>query len=464
MSSASASEGPPLAVPVLRAGLLSAPAFTLLVTGVAILLLAPNVLWPFHDAGIFGTVGVGLTHGQLPYRDLWDNKPPGIYLTAALAEMLPGSMWPAFWALSVGALVAIGLALRLVVGNRVAVLAVACLGLYPASLGGGHTEALGALPASTAVLAAIRGRHFVAGVLAACAALFSLQYLALGLAMLSLAAVVPYVAGGALVAGLTAGVMAAAGILPAAWDAIVVYGRAHLSLSAASDPAWYMAVILAPVGVLAALRGTWALNRIERMAVVWLLLGFLLLALQARHIAHYAAALVIPLALLGARARRRAVMTAFGTFAVAVVMTATITYYYQSGPATVHVGEWVRANTDPDDPILVWGVESNVYLVADRRPVGRFFFIHPLVREGYTTPAQIERWLDDLRSNPPQVIVDAEAANSHWPEGQDFLRPPPPAAAGGRTLDILGPFREWVEAHYVFAEEIDGRKIYVRSD
>jgi hypothetical protein len=73
----------------------------------------------------------------------------------------------------------------------------------------------------------------------------------------------------------------------------------------------------------------------------------------------------------------------------------------------------------------------------------------------------INDWLDDLQAQPPAVIVDSEAAHQYWDATDDFLRPPPPGYAGGRTLDLLEPFRVFVAAHYELSAEIAGRKIYV---
>lgn len=44
----------------------------------------------FTDMVFFATVGDGLLHGRNLYSDLWDNKPPAIYVTYTLAEALLG--------------------------------------------------------------------------------------------------------------------------------------------------------------------------------------------------------------------------------------------------------------------------------------------------------------------------------------------------------------------------------------
>lgn len=43
-----------------------------------------------RDQGIYATVGSGVLSGQVPYRDVWDFKPPGIFLVFALSEALFG--------------------------------------------------------------------------------------------------------------------------------------------------------------------------------------------------------------------------------------------------------------------------------------------------------------------------------------------------------------------------------------
>jgi len=56
-----------------------------------ILLRLPTLHEPFgRDQGIFATIASGLLQGKIPYRDLWDHKPPGIYFLYALAFKVLG--------------------------------------------------------------------------------------------------------------------------------------------------------------------------------------------------------------------------------------------------------------------------------------------------------------------------------------------------------------------------------------
>lgn len=442
-------------------GRLAALAVPLSLILIPVVLLAPNLRWPYHDAAIFGTIGEGFLRGDLPYRDLWDHKPPGIYLIAGLAALLPGDTWLAFWGLSVAVIAATGATLRPIVGSAASVIATACIALYPSALGGGQTETFACLPAAGALLAVSHGRLTWAGALAGVALLFSLQLLPLTVTLLFFVRPLPYVAGGFAVAALATGTIGVLGILPAAWDALITYNTIYLGSASSGDPAWHSVLVLTPIGVAALGRGTWKANRSEGIAAIWLLAGLLTIAVQGRELGHYMTPLVIPVAILAARSGSRVMMTGGLVALVVVIMTATIASGYpQRGPATERLATWVTERTGPEERILVWGVDANVYIAANRGVASRYLYLMPLVTPGYSTPRQIAAWIQELDANPPAVIVDSEAANPHWPEYGDFLRPPPPGAAGGRDLDLLSPFRSFVMDRYELGAEIDGRKMY----
>jgi len=59
--------------------------------------LAPTVIEQGRDSGIFAYTGKVIAEGGLPYRDAWDNKPPGVYYIDALAFLLFGANRWAIW-------------------------------------------------------------------------------------------------------------------------------------------------------------------------------------------------------------------------------------------------------------------------------------------------------------------------------------------------------------------------------
>ena len=53
-----------------------------------------NLTLPSRDSGVFLYVGWRLINGDIPYRDVWDHKPPLIYFVDALGLILsPQSLW-----------------------------------------------------------------------------------------------------------------------------------------------------------------------------------------------------------------------------------------------------------------------------------------------------------------------------------------------------------------------------------
>jgi uncharacterized membrane protein YhaH (DUF805 family) len=65
-----------------------------------------------RDQSIYAVIGDGILHGRMPYRDLWDFKPPGIYLVYALAEQLFGRNMLAPRLLEVAGLLGLVMAFR----------------------------------------------------------------------------------------------------------------------------------------------------------------------------------------------------------------------------------------------------------------------------------------------------------------------------------------------------------------
>lgn len=66
-----------------------------LALGLALLMAIPNLSYPIgRDQATYCVIGRGLLEGARVYRDLWDNKPPGIfYLYAAIVKIFGPAIW-----------------------------------------------------------------------------------------------------------------------------------------------------------------------------------------------------------------------------------------------------------------------------------------------------------------------------------------------------------------------------------
>lgn len=67
---------------------------TLLVISALITFCPANTANPDRDSGVFLYIGKQILNGAIPYRDVWDHKPPAVFYLDALGLLIGrGSMW-----------------------------------------------------------------------------------------------------------------------------------------------------------------------------------------------------------------------------------------------------------------------------------------------------------------------------------------------------------------------------------
>ncbi|MGH9027151.1 MAG: glycosyltransferase family 39 protein [Acidimicrobiia bacterium] len=186
---------------------------------------------------------------------------------------------------------------------------------------------------------------------------------------------------------------------------------------------FFVASQIAAVGL--AVRGVLGRWRDEIAILLWLVVALIAAAAGFRFLGHYYQQVLAPLGVLAGagadrvsvRIARTAIGGAAGIAAVAVVV-ALLPVSDQREPVADAVA-YVRANTDPDDSILVWGAFPEVYWRSDRRLAGGF------VHHGFLTgfwrgdaaggeAGDDDRWEDfvaDLRADPPALVVDSSPTN-----------------------------------------------------
>lgn len=76
--------------------------------------------------------------------------------------------------------------------------------------------------------------------------------------------------------------------------------------------------------------------------------------------------------------------------------------------AAQDTAEYLRANTSPDDSVLVWGFQALVNFLAERRAPTRYVFNYPLTFEQPESEFRRQAratFLDDLETHQPLYIV-----------------------------------------------------------
>ena len=121
---------------------------------------------------------------------------------------------------------------------------------------------------------------------------------------------------------------------------------------------------------------------------------------------------------------------------------------------------YLRSHTQPDERIQVWGYESLVYYLAERRAASRFQMTHPLVMRvpgGDLTPMQ-RRWraefVADVTARPPAYVAVVSEDRWWWaPEERS-------------SEELLADFPEWraiIDRDYELEQRIGRFLIYRRA-
>jgi hypothetical protein len=386
------------------------------------------------DQGLFACFGRWLRDGWLPYRDIFDSKPPLHLYTWVLAWAggSPASAWlfEALW-------LAATLAVAFVVARRwwgawagLAAAALLFLGLWAPGLGGYwsrlQAEELLVLPQLGAAWFALRAADAPAGgagrgdrraaiacgVLTGVVGLYKIPALVVGGPWLALwlassdaatrrLARIGWFAAGVAVPWLVACAwFAAHGALADFIDATLFYQRHWIAMldPPLGDVLHAFATIalreLAPLWLLAALgiALAWRRNRPHAICLAaWIVLASLAVIAQ-RQLAGYHVLLVVPgLALASAYAviaLAERVHVAAGAVACMLALAVLLRGWCDYGATDLAsyrrdtfvpadetaVAHYIAAHTQPGDGILVWALAPGIYALADRHPVTRFPF------------------------------------------------------------------------------------------
>ncbi len=98
---------------------------------------------------------------------------------------------------------------------------------------------------------------------------------------------------------------------------------------------------------------------------------------------------------------------------------------------------YLRARTQPDQPVQVWGYESLVYYLADRSAASRFQMTHPLVMRvpGESLTPMQQRWrsefVGDMNRRQPLYVAVVQRDNWWWAPDEQT------------SEELLDDFPEW---------------------
>jgi len=484
--------------------------FPTALVAVAAIFLWPGLVGPGYDAAIFTTIAFRIRAGDMPYRDVWEHKPPGIFLAdASIQSLFPWlDPWTPVWLLSVVCAAALGLVVAVALRTNghpklapwCGLATTATVAAFPISYGGGQSELVAAVPAAIAVVALSRrpgqALTFACGVLLGLA--FSTSWHLTPALVVALALVLygtdRWRRSFLLVSGISVvgAAIAAWLILGGAWsdaiDALVTFNLVYRAANLVDPIVKFSPSAAAAFLAVAALLGLIAMTRrppraIFVVAAAWVGLSIVMFAAEGRLGAHYLASIVIPLGILAgpglalvAPRSSRGISTAGPLIAQLVLVSAVAvsgfsTVYWTQALGEIYVARasslheaanWLRS-LDCAETLLVWGHAPEIYYVSGLRPASRYVSLPALMTEGWATADRVQDVANEINSLRPAAVIDA----SSW--GGSLVTFPLLERGSftthdGRYVDNLDPIRDIVRARYVFSRDVAEWPTYVLAD
>jgi hypothetical protein len=476
--------------------------------GAVMLAALPILTYPLgRDQGEFAVLGRGLLQGDAPYVDLWNPKPPAVFVVYALAMSIFGQTAPGLRGIDL-VMAPILLTAVYAIGTRLASdpRRSRRAGLFAALLTGvfyftesfwtlTQNDGIALVPLTLTVLfalqAAERDRHawlvaFAAGLACGVAFWFKYPFLAQAITAvgtyLILRRSIRWQDAGAFGTAILAVVAGGAWILAQAdaLDALIESARVTSSytalgfnlqdFSAALQTAlgyrwaqWGLLFMLALAGaiviVIHARRITSSTlppkvhaNRAGHAILLWLLVGAVIMASQAKAYDYHWLPMLPPLALLGAcgldgilaalgdRSRRAEQIASWASgfaliAALAVVVwvrawpfvsgqQSQLAYFsgFQAGEfvasESLEAAQFLREHVMPGDSLTIWGFRPEIYFLSALQPATRFIFQFPLVAPWYPE-AWREEHVDTLWAALPPYVIVAQIDYMPWVTGSE---------------------------------------------
>ena len=127
------------------------------------------------------------------------------------------------------------------------------------------------------------------------------------------------------------------------------------------------------------------------------------------------------------------------------------------------VSAYIRDNTNEDDLMLTWYPEMGVNFMANRASPVKYLY-YPLFLEGSLTEEIETRYIEDLTTNPPELILDCSRSVDAIPSLDPATREEQYATPGVKRKMYIQPgmdtIFEFVEANYQLENTIDGCLIF----
>ena len=161
--------------------------------------------------------------------------------------------------------------------------------------------------------------------------------------------------------------------------------------------------------------------------LIYMILTVILVSMSGRMYNHYAMTLlpmlIYPISLLFVYFKEINLNSDFMTILTVILITifvapnwskllsnSIVDIFDKENPYSNRTIEYIKANTDEDDTISVWGNNNLIYNFTNRKSASKYSYQFPPI----TLSENAEKeYFDDLRKNKPKVIVDGQSLEEY---------------------------------------------------
>jgi len=303
------------------------------ITGIMSLIELP--VPPGRDQGIFLYHGWALFEGLTPYADMWDHKPPFIYLIYGMAVKIFGHRYVSinimdiFWRL--GTLIVVYKLATRVYGKREGLVAAAVYGIWSAAVGSAYwwtaqAEGFMALPLALAVYYYLKDRmdaHILCGIMIALAGMLKTTAILMFVMILIAILVVPrktwepypkrakflsFLFGNLVVLIPVTLYFALSFAIDDVWNTVFTFNLYHSGVNVPFEKFWnkfrYLFTFFPPFWIVVWVKSLYSEEERRRhtgLVTAWLLVSFLMVLIQRKYFLYHYFVAIVPAALLAAR-------------------------------------------------------------------------------------------------------------------------------------------------------------------
>lgn len=130
----------------------------------------------------------------------------------------------------------------------------------------------------------------------------------------------------------------------------------------------------------------------------------------------------------------------------------------------LEVTQFIKNETRADDYVLMWGAESSINFVSNRKSPTKYVYQYPLYTVGYQNEEMIDEFFDEIQTNQPKLIFDTSSSDPWIPPINRDKRVVWEASNDNPQyvpMKEMNKVYQYLDNNYVFSKTVGNWDVYV---